>query len=395
MAEHAPHELESAEGLQFPLEEYARRHEQVARRMQELIIDALLVFKYSNVRYLTGFHTFTWNTLPAIVFRDEVELFLPDDEVPLALVRSCADGITHYERTEIGHTLLASYLRSKLPARSTVGVDLGDASTPAVAIEALKSQRLDVADAGPIVERCRLVLSPAEQSCMRLAAEHTARGLRAAVTAAGMPDATDSNVASATFAALVDKSDSLARGQVAVAAGWRSGLTHASWENLPLDRDVPVFLEFAGSRHGYCAPIIRTLMVGEPSDVVRTADHAARVALKTVIKHLRPGVRASDVARAGLKAIEPLPRGVFFHENFGYPVGMGQRTTWMDGAPFHVVLGNDNQIRSGMVFHIPASVIVVGRAGVGHSHTVIVHDDGLELITSACGQPELISVGTK
>jgi Xaa-Pro aminopeptidase len=381
-----------AEGLDFELGEYLDRHRRVTARMAGADLDAVLVLRPSSVRYLTGFHTYTWGFLPAVVLADRVVLCLTDDDLAIGLIRTCADELLHYRSGSDAPGLLAAYLREVLPDGATVGLDVGSGFVPPVLWTALSRHGLTPVDAGPVVEHCRLVLSAAEQDCLRRAAEHTARGLRAAVAAAAEPGATDSTIAAAVFTGMASASDSLARGQVAVAAGWRSGITHASWRNEPISEGSAIFLEFAGSWSDYCAPIIRTLCRGEPAPAVSRLDEQARAILAGVLDRLKAGVPACDVADAVAAEVGPIPPNVFFHENYGYPVGLAQRTTWMDGVPFYLVRNNPEPVLPGMAFHIPAALIQVGEVGVGHSHTVLVGEDGLEVVTADCGDPELLRV---
>jgi Xaa-Pro dipeptidase len=385
-------ELDIGEPPDFPLAEYLDRHARLLADLEHFDVDCMLTFRASNVRYLSGFHTFTWNILPAVVAAGSVTLCVTDDDLPLAVTRSCADRILHYKSGDDVCGLLAHYLRGELAPGARVGLDMTGIFTPLRFLTELSNVGLAHVDCGAVVEKCRLILSPAEQAMVRQAAAHTADGVRAAADAARRADARDSSVSAAIFEALVVNSDSLARGQVAVAAGQGSGFTHMSWMARPIPENSVTFLEFAGSHKDYCAPIIRTLASGSPAPEVLRLDQLARQILLEVIGRLRPGIPASLLANEVKNAVGALDERIFFHENFGYPVGVGQRTTWMDGAAFYLVAENPHPVVSGMAFHIPSSLVQVGDFGVGHSHTVLVHEDGIEIVTEDCGPPELIQL---
>lgn len=357
-----------------------------------LDLGAIVVCRPSNVDYLTGFDTFTWGLFPAIVTEDRVGLCLPDAEVPLALTASCVNEVAHYDARRAAAEVLPGYLEETFGPGARIGLDACGGFVPSNLWTAINERGLVAVDIGSTIEELRLILSPAEQTCIRTAAMQTAKGLEAAVSAAQVGGAHDADIASATFAALTDGADSLVRAQIAVAAGWRSSVTHASWRNDPLEDDAVVFLEFAGSCHNYCAPIIRTLVKGTPTTRIRQLSELSERVLGSVLETLRPGVLASEVARSGWKRLGWLSDEVFFHGNFGYPVGLAQRTSWVDGARFYLTNENDREVVPGMAFHIPAAMLHTGRCGVGHSQTVLVNDEGLEVVTSSCGNARLIHV---
>jgi Xaa-Pro dipeptidase len=355
-------------------------------------LDALLVTKYSNVRYLTGFQTFAWNAPVAIATPADYVLCVVEDDVPLALIKSCADIVWHYGNEDDWIEPAAKQIRGLLHSGARMGFNGVDGMTPARLLRALGGAGLDVVDSGQLVESCRLTLSAEEQTKVRRAAVQTAQGLRAAVAEARRGPADDSSIAAALLAGLADGTDAVTRGEVVVASGWYGAITHAIRGRGRIERGTTTFLEFAGSAADYCAPVMRTLCHGEPPSDVRHLDDLARTALDAALQHLAAGVPASEVARKCMAALRIDDPRIFFHRNFGYPIGMGQRTSWMDNAPFHIVTGNHEQIKPGMAFHIPTSMVLVGAATVAHSQTVIVHEEDLEIVTDSCGPAELIAV---
>lgn len=383
-------DLNLKEELDFDIDEYERRHALLCEQMATRALDAMLVTKHSNIRYLTGFSTYAWNRPILLALPQGYVLCIVEDDLPLALIRSCVDIVWHYGNEDAWIEGAARHTREVLKPAARIGFNGVDGMPPAELLQSLGNHGFEVTDCGQIVELCRLILSPAEQEKLRLAAAQTAQGLRAAVAAAKSELVTDSSIAAALLAGLAEGTDSVTRGEVAVVSGWYSGITHAIRRNAPIEDGNTTFLEFAGSAADYCAPVIRTLCRGEPSSRIQQLDELARTALDVALEHIRAGVPASEVARRGLAALDLDDTSVFFHNNFGYPVGIGQRTSWMDGAPFHIVLNNDDIIRPGMAFHVPASMILVGESCVAHSHTVLVHEDSLEIITRDCGPPALI-----
>ena len=55
----------------------------------------------------------------------------------------------------------------------------------------------------------------------------------------------------------------------------------------------------------------------------------------------------------------------------------------MRGIDLLIILpaNNSNQIESGMVFHLPLTLRVLGEYGAGFSETIIINDNGIEIMS--------------
>jgi len=130
---------------------------------------------------------------------------------------------------------------------------------------------------------------------------------------------------------------------------------------------------------GYYAQICRTLVVGKASDVQRRAFAVYHEALEAGIAAVRPGARASDVARAENEVFRKHDLGVYTTSEYtrvrGHGVGL-----FPDAKP-HILEDVDVELVPGMTlvvhpntYHPEAGYIVLGD-------TVIVTDRGAEVLT--------------
>ncbi|MBB4932269.1 Xaa-Pro dipeptidase [Lipingzhangella halophila] len=372
----------AAEGPSFDDAEYAARLDDVRHRMARRPVDALLVFRPSSVEYLCGYHTMETAPQPLLVTDSETYLYVPDLEVGRALATSRVGNIRFcgYADALRGLELYLDHVARVLPPGARVGVEFGHASTPPRAVEILRGLDLTVVDADHLVERARLVLSPAEIRFMEQAATLTRAGTEAAVAEAGRAGATDSSVAAAIAAALYRGADSPSVWGPVVATGERAGIPHSSWADRPLAAGT-TFLEFAGTHRRYHAPVMRTLVRGPVSAEDRRLAELAQSALRAVLETAKPGVPCSEVATRAAEATGPLPEGVVFHHLYGYPVGLAHKPHWMDGVPFYLTADNHEPLRAGMAFHVPGSYRRFGRSGVGLSQTFVIGDGGTRVLT--------------
>jgi Xaa-Pro dipeptidase len=140
---------------------------------------------------------------------------------------------------------------------------------------------------------------------------------------------------------------------------------------------------------GYYAQICRTLVVGKASDVQRRAFAVYHEALEAGIAAVRPGARASDVARAENDVFRSYDLGVYTTNEYtrvrGHGIGL-----FPDGKP-HILEDVDVELVAGMTlvvhpntYHPDAGYIVLGDS-------VIVTEHGADVLTRT--PRELFEVG--
>lgn len=221
---------------------------------------------------------------------------------------------------------------------------------------------------------------------MRRAAAFTDAGVQAGYAAIGA-GVRDSMVAAAIVDAVYRAgSDPVCWGPI-VAAGYRAGLAHSSFNGHVIARGETVFLELTGQYRRYVAPVMRTAVVGPPTPEQRRLAQASADALAAILEAARAGTPARAVAEAGLRFIRPVAGEVVFHYYFGYPVGIGYPPSWIESLGFFIRVDNPEPLETGMVFHLPMSLRVAGRFGVGLSQTMLVTADGGVPLSGTAAQP--------
>jgi Xaa-Pro dipeptidase len=71
---------------------------------------------------------------------------------------------------------------------------------------------------------------------------------------------------------------------------------------------------------------------------------------------------------------------VHWSGNCGYPVGAGFPPYWGEYG-CQIALGDQTVLQSGMVFHQPVILRVLGKLGVAFSETVLITPTGCETLT--------------
>lgn len=386
--------------LAFDLPEFRTRLAAVQTRLAQRRLDALVLFAPGTINYLSGFDNDNLSDITALIVpldrepvlvlfwfeagRAENTCWLDD----VRLYRSPADLVPG--PGAIGAIIDA--LRSLGLTRSKLGIEKGPGALSVSDHEELIAglPEAQVEDPFLIVETVRRRKSQAELAYMRRAAEITDAAVAAGTKALAV-GVRDTDVAAVIVETLTRLGSELPCLGPIVAAGWRSGSPHSTHARQVLRVGETVFLELTAQVRRYTAPLMRTGILGAPTPEQARAAEAGAEAIATIFRTARPGVRASDVARAAMAPLEPVLPGLMFHGNFGYPVGLGYPPTWSERLGFYLKADNDEPLEAGMTFHLPVSLRRYGEWGICQSHTLLVTDTGAEPLTRSEPRLQVIS----
>lgn len=364
----------------FPPSEFTERRSRVAKAMAEHGLDALLVTDPASIHYLTGYKTFEVSVHTALVFRtDHCFLQVPSIETGPAVTTAWVDEISgyHWENVESVVDPLVSQLRGC----RRVGVDPWNAGLRFGVMEALTSQlgRERFQACGDLLAGIRLIKTDAEIECLRDSARITEAGLEAAI-ATIRPGVDENTIAAAGASALLAAGSDFMSMQPIVTSGPRISVIHLNHQQRVIQPGDPVFLEFGAVRQRYTAPMMRTVVAGEPSDPMLRLRDVCRRIHDALLDTMRPGNRFDDAARAAEAALAPVDREVFFSGVFGYSVGAQFPPSWVEGTGY-IARGQQRQFAPGMVFHLPLCLRLPGQWGIGMSNTVLVTEREAEPLT--------------
>jgi Xaa-Pro dipeptidase len=369
--------------LVFSTQEYRRRVAAVQAGMEKEGLDALLLFSPEHVFYLTGYQTFGYFTYLAAVVpqRGTPVLILRFLESFLAKHYAWVDQVEVWDDHEDPIAVTARVLREReLGGRRRIGTEDRVLSYEARQQLAQALPEASLQDGTRLVELVRIRKSPEELVYIRKAAEYTALGMAAGIreSAAGR---TENDVAAAIFNAMTRAGSEYSPHDPIVTSGWRSGIPHSTYERRKLERDDTVLLEITGTHHRYVAPLMRTAVVGSPTPKVREMSSLVLEGLDAAIRTIRPGVTAGEVDDACRGIMERAGYYEGFRKRTGYSVGFGFPPSWNEGHIVSLRKGEQAVLQPGMVFHVPVALRDYGASTVGISETVLVTEDGREVLT--------------
>jgi Xaa-Pro dipeptidase len=368
--------------LTFPVSEFEARVAAARRAMAAADLDALLVTHRPDLHYLAGYHTFGVGNHACLVLPREGAPSLQTTamEIPSATAAGWIPDVRC--APWVGQTGAGGQLARIVAEKGLGGKRIGIQPQLSGLLPAILGQveaglpNAKLVDASHLVTRLRLVKSPREMECMRKAAAYTEAGIRAsyAIIAAGK---TENDVARAGYDAMIVAGSEFMSVQPIATTGVRTGYSHQTYRRNLLKPGEAVFLEYGGCHLRYTSALMRTAVIGKPSDAVRRVADAVLATLEAVIAAAKPGCTGHDVAMAGKKASASIAREAFLPGAYGYHVGVGFPPTWADGIGF-LAEGNEDILESNMTFHTPLAFRVPGQFGVGISETLHITDNGCE-----------------
>ncbi len=371
--------------LPFTQEEYDERVAKVRGEMGNDGLDGLIVVSPANLHYLSGYYTFSISNLTALVIPADGEpgVVTASCEIPAAILSGWVEDVVSFAWNE--GDLIASKVAGMLEARGLGGKRLGIEMARGGPIPGLVEElaravpNASFVDASGVVERVRKIKSAKEIAYMREAGRMTVEGINASLQAIA-PGVTDNDLAEVGYAKLIGGGSEFMSTPPIVTTGYRTSWHHTTFRRLALNEGEVAFFEYSGCYHRYNAPMMRSGVLGEPSDEVRKIGEAVKTTLDLVIEGAKAGRTSHDVARDAHKGYAGLEDEMWFMGICGYSVGAGFPPTWADGATF-IAEGNDEVLQPGMTFHLPIMFRVPRKFGVGLSETIAITEDGCEVLT--------------
>lgn len=379
--------------LTIPTHEFKERQNKFFEKMEEKNVDAAVLFAVTDIFYLTGFH-FHPTERPIGLFVDpekKVHIFLPQLEHEHAEEYSVVDHVHSYpEYPGIKHPMeyFKELLKEYGVEGKTVGYDaIGYGSSQGYrgpSVDKLIDVKEFVSLAG-VIEEFRFVKSDSEielikESCRwgnlahRLLQKYTKEGLsEIEITSKASMEATMAMIETLgpDYKPHGQTAYAIFRGQI----GPESAFPHAVTQNAILQKGDTLVTGAAADVFGYKSELERTMFVGEYT--------------KDQEKYFNYMYEAQDVAFDAIKAGTSYASVEQQVQNYFKEQGITELTRHHTGhnigllgheAPFFD-LGDDTEIKAGMVVTVEPGIYVPGLGGFRHSDTVLVTEDGIEMLT--------------
>ncbi|MGH3345179.1 MAG: M24 family metallopeptidase [Carbonactinosporaceae bacterium] len=376
----------------FTREEYAARIQATRDEMARRGLRALAVVSPENIYYLVGlnhqgYFAFTLLLLPLAGDPVLVTRSMEGDTVA-AQAPHCRHVGFQDDEEPAGAT--AGAIRSVLPARATLGVELSAMFFPPEVWRRVRGlvPGLRWVDGSGIVETIRAVKSPTEIALTRHAARVSDIAMDAGIAAAGT-GVSERAVAATVFREMFAAGSDYPGFPPHIRPTDLLGQEHVTWGDRNLVAGNGLFFELSACVARYHAPLSRVVYVDNAPPGVAEAAEIALAGHDAIRKALHPGALTGDVYATWEETVGGAQAsGHARRHHCGYLVGIGFPPSWVGGGSVTGIRrGGDLLVREGMIFHIMSWI----REPIGYviSDTALVGAAGCEVLTNASREPRI------
>ncbi|MDQ0269171.1 M24 family metallopeptidase [Cytobacillus purgationiresistens] len=379
--------------LTIPKYEFQHRQATFIEKLNKKKCESAVLFAVTDIFYLTGFH-FHPTERPIGLFVDSQQrfhLFLPELEREHAEEYSVVDSVHSYKEYP-GTTHPMESLKELLVEyqfeNKTVGYDsIGYGSSMGYRGPSI-DQLIDVKDfvsLKGIIEEMRFVKSNNEielikESCRwgnlahRLLQKYTRAGLsEIEITSKASMEATMAMIETLGQEYKPHGSTAFAifRGQI----GPESAFPHAVTQNIVLSKGDTLVTGAAASVFGYTSELERVMFVEEYSKEQEKYFNHMYEAQEVAFSAIKPGIPYSAVEEKVQEYFNENGLTELTRHHTGHNIGLlGHEAPFFD-------LGDHTEIKPGMVVTVEPGIYVKGLGGFRHSDTVLVTENGIEMLT--------------
>ncbi len=344
------------------------RRERAASLLKDLKLDALLIASLHNVRYLTGF---TGSSANVLLFRDGHAVLFTDPRYTVqskqqvnCTVRIAKGPLTKSVMTEVRRT-----------RASRLGFEPDHISV--ARMEGLKKALPSKAHLSPVPEgliaKQRMIKDDGEIALIRTSVNLNSRALELALKRfrQGMTEtalAAEIDYQSRKLGANGPAFDTI------IAAGIRAALPHARPGDTKIGPGM-VLIDMGAFRDGYASDMTRMVHAGPSDAMYKRAYNAVLESQLAAIAAVRPGASAASIDRAARRTLKQHNLEREFVHSTGHGLGLE-----IHEAP-RLGKSDKTKLEPGMAITIEPGVYLEGWGGIRIEDTVLVTQNGCEILT--------------
>ena len=357
--------------------DYNERLTRLRSRLRRKRIDAILVSRPENRRYLSGYRApdHGINETSGLLFipaRGQARL-LTDFRYQLQAEEETSLPVTLYQRGLLA--LLNDLLGEKAIRRFAFESHYTLHSFSVKLATMAEKHKIELVPVTDFVEQQRLIKSEEEIELLR-----RSTALNEAVFS-HMYDSLSADMTEIETAAAIESKmrQSGAEGpsfSTIVASGENGALPHAVPTDKVIGKDQGVTIDMGLVLDGYCSDMTRNFVLGSADKTYTKIHRIVRQAQLAGIEAVKPGRQMKEVDRAARKVIADSGYGKYFGHALGHGVGLA-----VHEAP-SLSFRSRRKLRPGMIVTIEPGVYIPGWGGVRLENLVVVRENGCEVLNS-------------
>lgn len=358
--------------------DYQQRIAKIQEKLKRKKIDALLVGKPENRRYLSGYrggdHGIGESSGMLLVpARGKVHLLTDfrfklqaEQDVPWAEVVIYPKGLLKLLGPLLGDLQITSLaFESDYTLHS-----FADKMMTALAKQGIKSVPTD-----GLVEAMRVIKDEEEIDLIRQAVRLNEEVfIDVYRTLSDYP--TEIDVALAIETGMRRKGAEAPSFSTIVASGKNGALPHAVPGSSPVEKDASLTIDMGLILNGYCSDMTRNLVPGTADEKYRQLHQLVRSAHLAGVATIRAGVKCCDADRAARKIIADAGYGDYFGHSLGHGVGLAvHEEPRLSGR-------SSKKLQAGMIVTVEPGIYIPDWGGIRLENMYVVREEGCENLNS-------------
>jgi Xaa-Pro aminopeptidase len=386
--------------------EFEERRERLLEGIRRKGLSGYVLFGADYIQYFTGFW-FLSNERPVIYAESaggDAAVFVPEFEVERTRAETTFERVESYpEYPGIEHPMR---IFARVVADLGIGGAIGADADGYPGILGYQGPALSdvtgasVAPLGNLIERMMSRKSAGEIELIRESGRWCAYAhrllqeySRPRVTEAEASVRASAEATLALYEALGDAYGGGLSSSAGAAAGYRgqigmrSSWAHAIAHNIEFQEGDVLVPETSAPIWGYNAELERALIIGPPTDEMRRLFDHTVAAQQAAFDAIRPGATCGDVDGAVMRYFADNDLHRYWRQHTGHAIGLRNHE-----APF-LDIGDSTTLEPCMVFTIEPGLYDPAIGGFRHSDTVVVTEDGIEILTDYPRDLESLTIG--
>ena len=162
-----------------------------------------------------------------------------------------------------------------------------------------------------------------------------------------------------------------------VASGVRSAMPHGTASSKRIQFGEFLTMDFGAIYQGYCSDITRTVFLGDPKEKHREVYETVLAAQRAGIKAVAPGRTGKEVDAVARNLIVEAGYGDYFGHGLGHSVGLA-----IHEGP-NLSVREERVLEPGMVITVEPGIYIPDWGGVRIEDIILVTENGCEVLTQA------------
>jgi Xaa-Pro dipeptidase len=369
----------------FPTTEYAARMARAQAEIRARGLAGRLVYAQESMYYLTGYDTFGYVFYQVLIVPAEGEptLVTRTPDIALARYTSTITDVRIWVNAEGANPALDTMeaLRDRGLWGKPLGIETATYGLTAASYLMVKQAFGDqpLVEASDLVPRLRLIKSPAELAMVRRAGELGDAALERVYETAG-PGVDEGAILQAAQGEIFRQGGDYPASFFVIGSGPRALLSRNTPGARTLSDNDQLTVEFAAVYRRYHACLMRTTIIGTPTDQHLRMHAALTEGLRAMTRIIRPGLPVGEIDATYRRYCDEAGFEKARFKQVGYSLGATYPPNWME--PPLLYTGNPTPAEPGMVLFMHPILMDLERdLAMTTGYTVIVTEDGCEVLS--------------